>query len=143
MPCKYFVNEPEAAITKTRVVYIQKGPYKSGLFWTRVINLLFNGINEKINLSLISSVSISKYFCKNDKLQFNLSRKLVLISLPADSTILLAMILPISPLLLLMLLFVILLLVFAIALCAIKYLGIILIGGGLIYLGIKVLKKLF
>ncbi len=43
----------------------------------------------------------------------------------------------------LMLLFVILLLVFAIALCAIKYLGIILIGGGLIYLGIKVLKKLF
>ena len=45
--------------------------------------------------------------------------------------------------LLLMLLFVILLLVFTIAFCAIKYLGIILIGGGLIYLGIKVLKKLF
>lgn len=43
----------------------------------------------------------------------------------------------------LMLLFIVLLLVFAIALCAIKYLGIILIGGGLIYLGFKVLKTLF
>lgn len=45
--------------------------------------------------------------------------------------------------LLLTLLIVIIVLVLAIFLVAVKYLGIILIGGGLIYLGIKVLKSLF
>ena len=30
-PCRYFVNDPDAAITNINVVYIQKGPYRSGL----------------------------------------------------------------------------------------------------------------
>ena len=59
-------------------MYIQIGPYKSGLFLIRLTNLLLKGIKELIKWRIKSSEVIWKYFLNIDKQQKNLSIKVLL-----------------------------------------------------------------
>ena len=64
---------PVADINTIREVYIQMGPYKSGLFLTKFPNLLLKGIKELMKRRIKSLDVIWKCFLNIVKQQKNLS----------------------------------------------------------------------